>query len=64
MTAINKNTERSIKMVGIITAAAVAGITLAAVIAVTYAAYRADNAKGETSRHYYLGQNGVPSEEM
>ena len=51
--------KRSIKMVTIITAAIVAGITLAAVVAVTYAAYRADNAKGETTKHYYLGQNGV-----
>ncbi|MBR4226528.1 MAG: hypothetical protein IKR86_07150 [Candidatus Methanomethylophilaceae archaeon] len=49
-------------MVTLITAIIVAGITLAAVVAVTYAAYRADNAKGETTEHYYLGQNGVSSE--
>ena len=49
-------------MVGIIVAVAVAAVTLAAVVAVTYAAYRADNATGKTVEHYYLGQNGVSSE--
>ena len=49
-------------MVTIITAAIVAGLTLAAVVAVTYAAFRADNATGAAVEHYYLGQNGVSSE--